>query len=184
MRAARPFDALIQQVIGGLAMAKPVRRAPKSLRNWLVFTLKKGSRVASGVDVHKRALALKAMCLKEQGLGGGISDLLIPTDVRESARLERDRNLYTLDMVSLRKPTSQKATRDQLNNPELLLELILICPANKKWKKIDFARWWHSELGRHGSGARKLTATYAPELLAAKRSVGWFYRNLGKKMSR
>jgi hypothetical protein len=165
-------------------MSKPVRRAPKFIRNRPVFTLKKGSRVASGVDVHKRALAFKAMCLKEQGRGGGISDLLIPTDSRESARLERDRNLYTLDMVSLRKPTSRQATRDQLNDPELLLELVLICPANKRWKKIDFASWWHCELGRHGSGARKLTEIYAPELLATNRSVGWFYRNLGKKMSR
>jgi hypothetical protein len=180
--ATNSFDAMVTQLTGGLAARSAATRRAKAC-GLPVFTLKRGERVASGTDVHKRALVMRAALLQGRGDGGGIVSLLLPKTPKEAKRLIRDLKSYDLHLVKLRAPIRFKAAREQLRSSEFLWLLIEICPATDKWKLIDFAKWLHAEMSKPGSSVRTLAARHAPKLLGASRSFSWLYRNL-RKMSR
>ncbi len=182
MSASNPFGSMVARVSSGLTQKKVIKRRP---RGYIarVYTLKKGVKVASGTDVHKRALVMKATLMEVRGQGGGIASLLHPQTLKESKRLIRDLKSYDVHFVKLRTPIRIAAARDQLRSGEFLWPLIAICPATDKWKLIDFAKWLHAELSKPRSSVRAIAGIYAPELLSSNRSFSWLYRNL-RKMSR
>ena len=182
MSAVNPFRSMVAQLTGGVTQKNSFKRRPRELIA-SVYTLKRGRKVASGTDVHKRALAMEATLLEVRGQGGGIASLLHPKTLKESKRLIRDLKSYDVHLVKLRTPYRFSAARDQLRSGEFLWQLIAICPATDKWKLIDFAKWLHAELSKPRSSVRAIAGIYAPELLSSNRSFSWLYRNL-RKMSR
>ena len=181
-RKANPFEAMVVQLTSPLSQQGNAKRRLKK-RYGMVFTLKRGGRVASGADVHKRALAMQANLLQVRGQGGGIVPLLLPKNTKEAQRLNRDLNAYDVELVRQRESTRFKTPRDQLRSVPFLSALISIYPAPEKSKLIDFAKWLHTELSKPASRATKFARIHAPALLSPIRSVSWLYRNLGK-MSR
>lgn len=149
------------------------------------YVLKLGGTVVSDRKVQLRALRWVADDLTQQGLGGGIVDLLLPKSAEQWRQLARDRNRYTLERVRKRNGGRRKALRAQAVSPLLLVQLIALCPAQPKWKKKQFVEWLVGEIEIRDSAVRTLIASQAPDLLMAKRGSGWWYRLLGaKKMSR
>lgn len=149
------------------------------------YVLKLNGTVVSDRKVQLRAFRWVAEDLFRQGWGGGISGLLLPESPPEWRELAKDRGRYTLHSVRKRDGGRREALRDQAVSPELLLQLIAICPAQDNWKKKQFVEWLDGELKIRGSAARNLIASQAPDLLREMRGYGWWYRLLGaKKMSR
>lgn len=156
----------------------------------MIWTLKdRQGRVASGTDVHRRALVRRASMLEEIGQGGGIVSLLQPDSEAESRRLERDRNVYRLRQVRQRDGGERAEARD--------VELIraFLCKALEikgwipaAWKANKFLEWVVGELAKKSSPVYKMAAREFPLLveLDPPRSLRWWkhrWADLGK-MSR
>jgi citrate synthase len=119
------------------------RRA--TARKVLVYTLKKNERTASGPNVHARALLAIGMRLAAKGHGGMVT-LLRPETKKQAERLLKDLQTFDPVLVKRRTPIRLAAPREQLLSAEFLLNLVMICPATEKWKRLDFAKWLHAEL--------------------------------------
>jgi hypothetical protein len=165
-------------------VSQALNASPSATRMRTGYTLKSGDVVASGRDVHRRAMTLAADGLHRAKRGGGIVDLLLPVTAKQYARLSRDRNKYVLAIVKLRSKGLRADIREQATSPELLLELISLSPARTWWKKQDFVRWLLKEQGQSESLVYKTMSRLAPDLLAAERGFEWSKRVLGEKKSR
>jgi hypothetical protein len=148
------------------------------------YTLKRGRSVVSGTSVHRRALIRRASDLTENGEGGGIVSLLLPTDLRSRKRLTRDKK-FDLVLVRTRSVGLRGVIRQGAASSRLIDELTAIAPVRPNWRKKDFVHWLWRELQNPMSAARKIVDRIAPDLLEAERSYSWWYRNLRmKQMSR
>lgn len=79
---------VVRAVLPGQAMEAIPRYEAE--HGW-AWTLKVNGKVASGTDVHKRALIRRADQLTLTGRGGGVVALLMPQSEKEVTRLQRDR---------------------------------------------------------------------------------------------
>jgi hypothetical protein len=106
---------------------------------------------------------------------------LRPETKKQAERLLKDLQTYDPVLVKRRTPIRLAAPREQLLSAKFLLNLVMICPATEKWKRLDFAKWLHAELVTPGSNARLLAAEHAPDFFNAHRSLNWLYRALGER---
>ena len=175
------FKGLIRQV----QPAKPPRRRGRAGEFEIITrVLKKNGKVVSGESGFRRALAVWASQLREEGRAVGIAAILLPQALREERRLAEDRAEYRLQRVPLRDARRFEDPRIQLRNPKLLVDLIRVYPEARKPTIKDFAFWLHEEMFKTGSAAHRIVSVHAPSLLTVKRKRTWIYRMLPKKMSR
>lgn len=153
-----------------------------------VWTLKKNGKVVFGTDVHRRALACRAAMLHEQGLGGGITSLLLPRTEKERTRLDRDRRQYQLAVVTARNTGERGKARD----PELIAAFLAAAIAQKHnnlnpaWKVQDVLGWIVKELKNRESPIYKLALKQYSIVLEKEPSLRWWQRRVAelRKMSR
>jgi hypothetical protein len=148
------------------------------------YTLKRSGKVVSGPQSHRRALVLLSQQLTLAGSGGGIVTLMLPTGPREQRRLELDAKGCRVELVRLRNKGVRGEIRESAMSAELICLLVALCPAKPTWKKRHFVLWLIDEIKKQGSPAYNLLARVAPDLLESDRGYWWWYRLLGKKMSR
>lgn len=156
----------------------------------VVWTLKEsGGRVATGPDVHMRALVRRADMLHRQGLGGGIVSLLHPTTDKGRKRLERDRTKYHLRRVKPRKKGERGKAR------ELSVIACFLCHAlsvkvnaNPAWSAERFLTWMIAELADGASPVRRLAVANKKfqVFLNEPRQLRWWQNRVTelRKMSR
>ncbi len=156
-----------------------------------VWTLKVNGAVASGIDVHRRALIRRADQLTDMGQGGGIVDALIPRDPRTLRRLQRDRVRYELSLVRARGGGERQKTRDLLAIQTFLGCALAMAPAGRVpyWKAKNFLAWLVATLKVRGSDVYRLASQTFPLLLEQDRSVRWWQNRVSElkkkqKMSR
>ncbi len=156
-----------------------------------VWTLKVNGAVASGIDVHRRALIRRADQLTSAGQGGGIVDALIPRDPRTIRRLQRDRVKYELSLVRARGAGERQKTRDLLALEKFLVSALAMAPPVRVpyWKAKDFLKWLVKALRVRGSDVYRLASQTFPLLLYQDRSVRWWQNRVSElkkkqKMSR
>jgi hypothetical protein len=156
-----------------------------------VWTLKVNGKVASGIDVHRRALIRRADQLTSVGQGGGIVDVLIPRDPRTLRRLQRDRVRYELSLVRARGAGERQKTRDLLAIQTFLGRALAMAPAGclPYWKAKGFLEWLVMALRVRGSDVYRLASRTFPLLLEQDRSVRWWQNRVSElkkkqKMSR
>ncbi len=156
-----------------------------------VWTLKANGKVASGIDVHWRALIRRADQLTSAGQGGGIVDALIPRDPRTIRRLQRDRVKYELSLVRARGAGERQKTRDLLALEKFLVSALAMAPPVRVpyWKAKDFLKWLVKALRVRGSDVYRLASQTFPLLLEQDRSVRWWQNQVSElkkkqKMSR
>lgn len=159
-------------------------------RRRVVWTLKEsGGRVATGPDVHARALVRRADMLHRLGAGGGIVPLLLPTITKGRKRLELDRTKYHLRRVKSRKTGERGRARDlTLISCFLCHALSLKVNANPAWSGERFLIWMLTELANDASPVRKM-AMATDEFhvfLNEPRRLRWWRNRLAelRKMSR
>lgn len=165
------------------ATGRPRLPASQLGRGW-VYTLKRDGKVASGLDVHQRALHLLADNLTRANQGGGIVNLLLPTSAKAKKRLLADRHKYKIEKVRIRSTGQRGLLRHTASSTEVLLNLIALCPATERWKKRHFVLWLLDELRKPSSPATRVLLRMAPDLLEAERGFRWWCGQIGEKKSR
>jgi hypothetical protein len=124
----------------------------------VLWTLKQsGGKVATGPNVHMRALVRRADMLDRLGLGGGIVALLIPATAKGRKRLELDRTNYHLRRVKPRRTGERGKARELFVVARFLCHaLSLKANANPAWTAERFLTWMIAELADNASPVRKL----------------------------
>ena len=152
-----------------------------------VWTLKKGAKVASGTDVHTRALVRRAEMLERQGFGGGIVSLLLPKTETGRRRLSHDRDLYQLRRVRPRSTGERGRARD----PQLIGDFLFAClmlkeSPNPAWTSEQFLIWVIEALRDQTSPIYKLAKANFSLLVEHPRSLRWWQHRLTelRRMSR
>ncbi len=152
----------------------------------LVLRSKATGKIAARKDQGKKALVLKAQLLKYQGLGGGITSLLLPNSPKEKANIAKIDKIYEVACVETRPgkksgASDKKALIDVLKDDDLIVKLVVHfgefvgnnAIAHATSAKA-FIRWFKCELSKKNSNVYLLAIEQAPVLLEVKRSDRWW----------
>ena len=147
---------------------------------------KASKKIASRRNQSSEAMTLEAQRLTDDGVGCGITSLLLPTSLKGEVAIAKIGEIYTADRVKARPGgksgnSDQKRLKAALGNDELFAKLVCLYlkdigsdpgPQTKSVKA--FTRWIKAELQRQSSPAHRVVRSLAPVLLEAGRGDRWW----------
>jgi hypothetical protein len=152
----------------------------------LVLRNKASKKIASRRNQSHEAMTLEAQRLTADGVGGGITSLLLPTSLKGEVALAKIAEIYTADRVKARPggksgQVDRKRLKAAMANDELFAKLISLYseyigsepgPQTKSVKA--FTGWLKGVFKRPGSPAYKVVFRIAPVLLEVERGDPWW----------
>ena len=147
---------------------------------------KTSRKIASRPKQRAEAMTLEAQRLNDNGIGGGIVTLLLPTSPEEEVSVAKIAGIYTAERVMAR-PGAKSGTSDRkklktaIGNDELFTKLVCLYSEYKEDESGPqtnsvkaFTRWLKAGLQCPGSPAYQVVRSLAPVLLGVELGDRWW----------
>lgn len=151
---------------------------------------KTSRKIASRPKQRTEAMTLEAQRLDDNGIGGGIASLLLPTSADDAVSVARIARIYTAERVKARPgaKSDRKKLKAAMENDELFAKLDCLYsehngdesgPQTNSVKA--FTRWLKAVLQCRGSPAYPVILKLAPVLLEVERGDRWWETAMSKR---
>lgn len=149
----------------------------------LVLRHKTSRKIASRPKQRVEAMTLEARRLDDNGIGGGIASLLLPTSPDDAVSVARIAGIYTAERVKARPgaKSDRKKLKAAMENDELFAKLDCLYseyigdePVAQSNSVKAFTRWLKAGLQCPGSPAYQVVRSLASVLLEVELGDRWW----------
>lgn len=152
----------------------------------LVLRHKASGKIASRKDQKAKALIMEAQRLIDDGLGGGITSLLVPKSAKDKAEIAKMGEIYAVSRVGARRgnksgTSDRKLLKTAVKNDVLIAKLAVLFgafvgkkPGPHAIAAKAFTRWLKVELTKKNSAAYQIALTDGHILFDVDRGDRWW----------